>query len=590
MATHAEILRRAKSLASEVEQRGRRVALLCSYNLDFIKPYLIVSASDLGAPIAPWIAPFGQFEQMIRADDSALWKSRPEALVLLLRAADLDAELAEGIEGVPPARRRARNDELLQRVLGLAREARRRFSGPILVANFVHDRPLLDLFDGSRPDGITHLIASLNLRMAEALAAESDMHVFDYAGVANRFGTDRFVDRRLWALGRIAVAPEAQEPLASSLARSIAGVTQAASKCLVLDLDNTLWGGVLGDDGMAALKLGDEHPGSAFKAFQRALRGYRERGMLLAIASKNDEATVREALDTHPDMILRSADFAAIEANWQAKSASLVRIAKKLNIGLDSLVFFDDNPVERAEVRAHCPGVRVVEMPVDVLHYVAALATVPLLDRPRVLEEDRARATMVADDAQRERLAATTQSIEEFLAGLEMVATVGQSDDTTIERISQLIHKTNQFNLTTRRHSLEDVRKLASASDARVLWMRLADRFGDMGLIAVGIVRVEGDVGRVDTLLMSCRVMGRGVEDAVLAHLVEAARELGAKSLLGEYRRTAKNDIVREYYRERGFAELSQEGESALYSLADLSAAERWPRHIARRDAASAKE
>ena len=584
MATHAEILKQAKALAPEAERSGRRVALLASSNLDFLKPYLLVESAQLGAPMAPWTGPFGQLEQMICADGGPLWDARPDVLVVLARAVDLDPALGEGVEGLDAGERRARLDQLVARLLGLAREARRRFTGPILVANLVRDLPLLDLFDASRPDGLTHLLAAANQRLAEGLTAQPDSHVFDYAGVVAAHGAQRFVDRRLWAMARIAVAPEAQALLARTLARAVVALTQPACKCLVVDLDHTLWSGVLGDDGLAGIQLGDDHPGAAFKAFQRALRGYKQRGMLLAIASKNDEALVREALDGHPEMILRSADFAAIEAHWEPKSQSLRRIAQALHIGLDALVFLDDNPVERAEVRAHCPEVRVIDLPANPLDYVATLAQAAFLDRPRVLDEDRRRSAMVAEDAGRQRLQAETQSVAQFLAGLDMRATVGRCDAATLDRVTQLIHKTNQFNLTTRRHSLEQVRQLAAARDARVVWLRLEDRFGDLGLIAVGIVRVEGQVGRIDTLLMSCRVMGRGVETAFLAYLVEQARELGAVRLLGEYLPTAKNGMVRDLYRDHGFVVLEHGDARSLFELPEDHSGPRWPEHMARRD------
>jgi FkbH-like protein len=271
---------------------------------------------------------------------------------------------------------------------------------------------------------------------------------------------------------------------------------------------------------------------------------------------------VLDMLDKHPEMLLRREHFACICANWDAKPGNLRTIAQTLNIGLDSLVFIDDNPVERAAVQAELPMVHVVELPADPLGYLAALAEVAVLDRPRLLAEDRQRAEMVAHDAQRQQIASQATSVEEFLQNLQMVAQVGTCDAQSLERIHQLINKTNQFNLTTRRHNLADVRALMDSPDAEVAWLRLADRYGDLGLVCVGIVqRRDESTWQIDTLLMSCRVMGRQVEDAFLSYLAELAARHGATRLRGLFRPTPKNAPVRNFYSQRGFTSLGGDDE-----------------------------
>ena len=256
----------------------------------------------------------------------------------------------------------------------------------------------------------------------------------------------------------MAVAQAAMPSFAERLVRSVAAVVRPAAKCIVIDLDNTIWGGVIGDDGPEGIKLGDDYPGSVFKDFQAALLGYRHRGFLLAIASKNNRDVAIEALDKHPEMILRSQHFAAIEINWEQKPANLRRIAETLNIGLDSFVFLDDNPLERAQVSAELPMVNVVELPADPLGYLPALREVAALDRPRLLGEDLHRADMYRQESERKEFLSKQGSVEDFLAGLAMTAEVGKLNSHTMERICQLIGKTNQFNLTTRRHGMEAVR------------------------------------------------------------------------------------------------------------------------------------
>ncbi|HEV3137186.1 MAG TPA: HAD-IIIC family phosphatase, partial [Pirellulales bacterium] len=448
-----------------------------------------------------------------------------------------------------------------------------------LAATASHDN---NLFDASDPDGYVHLLAECNRQLARDLAQIADAHVFDYAGTVAAAGAERWTDPKLWYMARSGSSPQNMALLARRLARSVRALVRPAAKCVVLDLDNTLWGGVLGDDGPQGIALGDDYPGNVFKDFQAALLGLRRRGFLLAIASKNDEQTVFDILDSHPDVLLKREHFACICANWNPKPENLRTIAQTLNIGLDSLVFIDDNPVERAIVRAELPTVHVVELPADPLGYLAALAAVPVLDRPRLLTEDRRRADMYEQENLRRRVQSQASSVEDFLRTLAMSAQVGRCDARTLERVHQLIQKTNQFNLTTRRHNIDDLRRLLDSPDAAVAWLRLSDRYGDLGLVCVGIInRLDAERCVVDTLLMSCRVMGRQVEDAFLAYLAELAGAAGAKRLRGIYRPTAKNGPVKNFYGERDFVDLGGDAEH-VYE-ADLSSPRfAWPAVIER--------
>ena len=399
----------------------------------------------------------------------------------------------------------------------------------------------------------------------------------------------RWTDPKLWYMARSGCSSENMPLLARQVARAAASLLRPPAKCIVLDLDNTLWGGVLGDDGPHNIKLGDDYPGNVFKDFQAALLGLRSRGFLLTIASKNDQQTVLDLLDTHPEMLLKREHFAAIRANWESKCESLRAIATELNIGLDSLVFVDDNLVERAAVRAELPMVHVVELPIDPLGYSQALADVPALDRPRLLDEDRRRAEMYQGEAHRNRVQQQAGTVEEFLQGLEMTAEVGLCDLHTLDRVHQLVQKTNQFNLTTRRYGIDEMRQFMESPRAAVAWLRLADCYGDSGLVCVGIARaMDDDTWEIDTLLMSCRVMGRQVEHAFLAYLAEIARDEGARRLRGIFRPTAKNGPVKDFYAAHGFSELSEKPSSAdsggeiIYEIDLATRALPWPAVIRR--------
>jgi FkbH-like protein len=578
----AEYLRAAREIERSSDAPGVRLAVISTFTAELLRPFIVVEGHRLGCTVKPWFGPFGQLEQLVLDDGSPLWQNQPDVLWIALRVEDVDRHLVHDSAAIGPQATGERLTAICTRLLELATAARRKHRGPILVSNLIASDQSANLFDASDPDGFVHLLAQCNRELARGLTQIPDAHVFDYAGIVAGSGATKWADPKLKYMARGACSAENMIPLAKALARCVNALILPAAKCLVLDLDNTLWGGVLGDDGPEGVKLGDDYPGSVFKDFQAALLGLRHRGFLLAIASKNDEQTVFDMLARHPEMLLKREHFACICANWNAKPGNLRTIAETLNIGLDSLVFIDDNPVERAAVQAELPMVHVPEMPADPLGYLTALAEVAVLDRPRLLAEDLQRADMMSHDAARQQIAQQAASVEEFLRNLRMVAQVGRCDDTTLQRVHQLINKTNQFNLTTRRHSLEDVRQRMNAPDAAVAWLRLADRYGDLGLVCVGIVeRLDDDTWWIDTLLMSCRVMGRGVEDAFLSYLAELARSRGARRPGGVFRRTPKNSPVQHFYAEHGFASLG--GDEEQWFEAELSHDSfAWPQSIER--------
>jgi FkbH-like protein len=581
----ADYFRQAHEIKAtwQTETDYATLAILSSSTLNFLEPFIIVAGEQLGCPLKPWFAPFNTFEQLLLNDNSALWEQQPAVIWLALRLEEADGALLTDFAGIGPEEAAARLAEICRRLVHLARAARERSRASILVSNLcLSTARLFDIFDSSNPDGLGHLLAEANRHLARELAALPDTHIFDYAGLVAEEGRNHWSDPRLWYMARAGLSAAVQPAFGRRLARSVAALLRPAAKCLVLDLDNTLWGGVIGDDGLEGIQLGDDYPGNLYKDFQRALLSLRRRGFLLAVASKNDEAAVLEALNTHPEMILRAEHFAAIYANWEPKPANLRRIAAALNIGLDALIFIDDNPVERAQVREALPMVEVVELPAKPIGYLETLGEVARLDRPRLLAEDRGRAALYQQEQQRQALRQSAAGIEDFWCDLEMVATVGLCDEVNLNRVAQLIQKTNQFNLTTRRHKLDDVRCLMASEAAEVAWLRLADRFGDAGLVCVGIIRaVEPAVWEIDTFLMSCRVMGRQVETAFLAYLAELAAKRGATSLRGLYCPTPKNQITHQFYPEHGFMEVGQvEKAGTVFEISLPSDTLVWPEVI----------
>jgi FkbH-like protein len=391
--------------------------------------------------------------------------------------------------------------------------------------------------------------------MAEQAPAAVTIHDVDHLAALS--GRWRWSDDRFYHQAKLPCSPESLVDYAHSLASLILANLGAVKKCLVLDLDNTLWGGVIGDDGIGGIRLGQgDAEGEAFAAFQKYVKSLAERGIILAVCSKNDEAIAREVFEKHSEMVLRLEDISCFMANWNDKAANLIRISEQLNIGLNSLVFFDDNPAERSIVRRLLPEVAVPEVPDNSAYYIEALDRHRFFEALTISEEDLKRTEFYKAEVRRDALQSAAIDLDAFLRSLDMVARIEAINPATIERTAQLINRSNQFNLTTRRYSVADMIKLHADPNWITRTVSLRDRFGDNGLISVLLARIDADALIIDTWLMSCRVLKRGVERMLLNHIVAAARERGLLRVVGEYIPTAKNDLVRNHYRELGFAEI----------------------------------
>jgi FkbH-like protein len=545
-----------------------RLVLLASFTTSLFDAFLKVEAARYGFDLSVHHGGFGQFEQALLQEDWMPEDDRPIALAIAMRLEDLDPDLAFRFYRPGRLPFDALSADVLQRIENTVRLFHDKARGPALVANFAPPefRPL-SVFEANSPDSLTNSILELNRGLLQRLDQFGDAFVWDYAGLVSSSGARSWTDARMWSLAKTAVAPANQPAFAAHLMRTMQGVMFPAAKCLVLDLDNTLWGGAVGDDGAGGIVVGDDYPGSAFKLFQRAILGLKDRGIILALCSKNDPEVVQEVFEKHPDMLLRSEDIAAQRINWLPKSDNIREIAEELNIGLDSLVFFDDNPVERAEVRTNLPEVIVVEVPTDPVLYVEALYAVADFDVPVLTQEDRGRAASYQAERLRQSSEQQAGSLDDFLESLDMRVEFGTLDATSSLRIAQLVAKTNQFNLTTRRRSQDEIEAIAAREDADVYWLRLTDRYADMGLIAVAIVIGQGEDLLIDSLILSCRAANRGIEQAMLAFISEEARKRGYARLVGEYVPTERNHVVSELYPQMRFNLKKESDGASVYSL-----------------------
>jgi FkbH-like protein len=348
--------------------------------------------------------------------------------------------------------------------------------------------------------------------------------------------------------------------VADKLCATLASLFGKSRRGLILDLDNTLWGGVIGDDGLHGIRIGQgDADGEAFLAVQRLALELRRRGVVLCVCSKNDDVVARAPFREHPDMLLREEHIAVFVANWNDKATNIARISGELNLGLDAFVFLDDNPAERARIRQELPEVAVPELPDEPALYASCLASGGYFENPGLTAEDLLRADAYRADAERAEMVKAVGNYDAYLASLSMVLSIARFDPMGRARVVQLINKSNQFNLTTRRRQEEEIAAIEMSTSHVGLQFRLADVFGDNGMISVVILELVGDEAKIDTWLMSCRVLNRGVEHAVLNEIVRRATEAGARRLIGEYIPTDRNQLVKDHYSKLGFSSLECE-------------------------------
>lgn len=521
-------------------RRTARLALLGSYTTQHFVPLLRLAAARFGIDLDIHEAPYGQYRQEILNPESAAWRFAPDVVLLALNARDIN---------LPEYSANPEHDLDLevQRWTDLWSTIASRSKAAVVQHNFAlpPEAPFGHL--GAKLAGTrVRMSAELNRRLAAA-AGES-ISLVDCDWLSSLTGKLQWFDSRYWHSSKQAVALASLPLLARHTAAVLAARLGLSKKCLVLDLDNTLWGGVIGEDGISGIRIGHGAEGEAFSDFHDYILQLKNKGVILAVCSKNDDAVAREPFEKHEGMKLRVSDFAIFVANWRTKPENLRYIASTLNIGLDSLVFVDDNPMERAAVRSALPEIEVIALPEDPSGYAQALASYPMFETCSFTAEDARRSEQYAAKAAIAAEAQSATSIEDFYRGLHMKAVVQPITEETLPRISQLVGKTNQFNLTTRRHSLEQLRAFSTDPRCVHFSLKLSDRFADHGLVALMIAFQDGETLNIDTWLMSCRVIGRTVEAEMLKRLCQEASARGCSLIRGEYIATAKNNLVKDLY------------------------------------------
>jgi FkbH-like protein len=537
-----------------------RLGLLSNATTGLVSPALVGTALRYGIALDVVEAPFNQVAQVALQPHSILAASRLDAVLLAIDV--------RGIPLVPAPGDREAAEKNVEAALHYVRTIRNGLRGQLGASLILQTvarlpEPLFGSFDFRLPGTARWLVDRFNRILADDLGDEELL--LDVASIAETVGLENWHNPTQWNLAKLSFAQDLVPLYADHVCRLIGALRGKSRRCLVLDLDNTLWGGVIGDDGVEGIVLGqDGGTGEAHLSVQRGALALRERGIVLAVSSKNDDAVARRPFREHADMVMKEDHFGVFQANWTDKAANMQAIADALALGADSLVFLDDNPAERLQVRGVIPSVAVPELPPDPALYIQSLLASGYFEAVSFSGDDRNRATFYRDNARRVALKEQAGDLDAYLASLDMTITFQPFDAIGRSRIAQLVAKSNQFNLTTRRYSEAQIAEMESSPAHFTLQVRLADTFGDNGMISVVICRKNDAEWEFDTWLMSCRVLGRGVEESVLQEVERTARQAGVQSLKGRFIPTDRNAMVADHYAKLGFelAERLADGET----------------------------
>jgi len=543
----------------------RRVFVLRSFTVEPVIPALIAEGLAAGVIFDVTVGDFNAYTQELLDPGSRLYAADPDVAILAVQTRDIAPELWAGTRAGPAAHAAA-VDRVTAELTTLVDTFRSRTARPLVLHGL--DLPVQTadgIGDSQRATGQVNAVREINRRLVEIAAGRPDVYVLDYDRLVARHGSDRWYDERLWASARLPLNTGLMPALAGEWARFLFATGPALAKVLVCDLDNTLWGGVIGEDGLEGILLGDNEETCPYLRTQRAILDLYDRGIILAICSKNNPDDALQALERHERMLLRPHHFAAMRMNWNDKPANLAEIAAEISVGRDTLVFLDDNPVEREHVMQHAPEVRVLDLPDDVQRFADVVRRFPLFERLRLTAEDRERGAMYAQQRCRDELQRSATSVEDYYRSLRMRMQIRTVVPETLARASQLTQKTNQFNMTTRRYTEAEIAAFAAAASHRVWTVQVADRFGDNGIVGLLIVEAGPEEWRIDTLLMSCRVIGRTVETAMLAWLAAQARAAGASRLVGDFIPTKKNAPAADTFAGHGFAPGGESGSATRW-------------------------
>ncbi len=562
-------------ILQEFDLAPLRVAVLRNFTIEPILPILKGEVLLSGFSPEVFLGDFDAIASEILRPDSSLYQFSPDVIVIAqwletLSSALTCSFLCFSSDQIDDEIKRIA--DLMATYLGALRK---QTSAPILIHNFpLYDAPSLGILDAQSTQFQTHSVLKLNAILLEISKEYSDVYWVDVFGLFSRLGRYQAFDERNWQVARAPLGKGLVVPLGQEWGKFIRAIHGKSRKCLVLDCDNTLWGGVIGEDGISGIQLGSAYPGSSFQSFQQEILNLYHRGVILALCSKNNETDVLEVLRDHPGMLLKEEHFATWQINWDDKATNLARIAVDLNIGIDSFVFVDDSEFECNWVKKQVPQVKVLHLQGAPSTFRRELSCLGLFDSLTYSVEDKKRTKMYVSEKERKQLLDSSSSFEAYLKDLQIKITVDVPGDLEIPRVSQLTQKTNQFNLTTQRYTEGDIQQFVDDPDASVFCIKMSDRISDYGIIGVVILRIIQQYIEIDSFLISCRALGRGVESALMDKIISIAKNRKCDFIVGRYIQSQRNAQVADLYERLGFRKVENVATDSEWIYKIISGAE----------------
>ena len=550
----AYFLNEAKIIKPRDLGKKLRVAFLASSTINGFEETMRVKCFQKGIDCITYVADYNQYNQEILNQDSGLYQFKPDITFLILDTRHILGEYFFSWYSIPHDDRPKIIDGKISEIENICNTFTKNFDSKLVVTSLqIPNYSPYGINEESILRSLKEVIYEINTKLFQ-WNKSGKIFTYDFNEFVRKFGENNIFNYKQFFSGDIKISTEYIPRFVNELMGYIYAVTGTSKKCIVLDLDNTLWGGVIGEDGFDNIKLGDNPVGRSFVEFQKRLLALNQRGIILAINSKNNFDDAIKVIRKHPNMILKEDNFACVKINWDDKVSNLQKIAEELNIGLDSMIFFDDDPINQEYVRESLHEVLVVDLPKDSSQYPQIITEMKEFDVLKITEEDTKRSDMYLGQKNRKAFENKIGNFNEFLKHMDIEVHVKKANNFSIPRISQLTLKTNQFNLTTRRYQEEEVSKFSTSDDKIVECVQVSDKFGDNGITGTYIIEKKNDEEWIiDTFLLSCRIIGRGVEDSMMNQIIEKAKLSGVKRIKGEFIPTAKNKPAENFYEKLGF-------------------------------------
>ena len=555
----------AKMIKPENHKNKIRIAFVGSFTLNGFEETMQVQCNDEKINCITYNSPYNQFNQEILNEDSNLYKFKPDLIFLIIDSRIIleDSFYFSNINSEDEKKKFT--SKKFDEINNLIKIISKKSQSKIVITNFtIPTYTSLGIYESKIEYGTKEIILDLNKKLKVLSKNIDSCYVYDFNSFVTKFGEKNVIDYKKMYYGDIKINFDIIPHLIYEFLSYVKPILGLNKKCIVLDLDNTLWGNIIGEDGFEGIKIGPYTEGRSFVEFQKVIKSLSENGIILAINSKNNQKDAMKAINEHPHMILREQDFSCMKINWNDKISNMKEISNELNIGLDSIVFFDDDPVNRELIRMSMPEINTVELPEDPSTYAEILRNLNDFNTLKITKDDTERKKMYSQEQNRQKLESNTENLNEYLKKLDIKIKIKLDNKIAISRISQLILKTNQFNLTTKRYQEEQIKEFVEDETMIVGCSEVEDKFGENGITNVFIIKTKSNEWIIDTFLLSCRIMGRGIEEGIIGKILEIAKQKGIEKITATFIPTEKNKPAENFLKNYGF---KKENENWVFLL-----------------------